>query len=313
MSEGSTSRSSKRHHTDGRGASRAGRGERFFALIAIPAVVLSLVLVLVPAAASVALSLFDWNGVGEPRFIGAEHYTELFGRLPFGTALANTFIYAVLVTLGTVGLGVLLAAAIDRRVTAWRLYKFVFFLPVILPMTVTGIFWAGALDVHFGLINEIFRGIGRDLPQPWLAQPSTALIAIVLVAIWQFAAFPMIILLAAMQGISADIHEQATLDGVGSLQRLRLVTLPLIRPVIATVVLLQLIWAFNAFDLIWAMTRGGPGDATAVLGTVIYRQGFAVGDLGGASAIAVVSSLIIMSVSLLYLRRFRPAGIGGVA
>jgi ABC-type sugar transport system permease subunit len=312
MSQGLTARPSV-HRPRREGEARPiGSPERFLRLFALPAVVMSFVFVLLPGAASVTLSLFDWNGVGEPAFVGLRNYADLLGRLPLGRALANTFLFAALFTLGTVTIGALLAAAIDRRVTAWRLYKVIFFLPVILPMTVTGIFWAGALDVHFGLVNEILRGIDRELPQPWLAQPNTALITIALVAIWQFAAFPMIILLAAMQGISPDIHEQATLDGVGALQRLRTITLPLIGPVIATVVLLQLIWSFNAFDLIWTMTRGGPGDATAVLGTVIYRQGFTIGDLGGASAIAVVSSLIIMVVSLLYLRRFRPAGIGDV-
>lgn len=312
MSQGLTARRSVRRPAREGEVKPIGSTERFLRLIALPAVVMSFVFVLLPGAASVALSLFDWNGVGEPVFIGLRHYTDLVGRLGLGKALTNTFAFAALFTFGTVAIGALLAAAIDRRITAWRLYKVIFFLPVILPMTVTGIFWAGALDVHFGLVNEVLRGIDRELPQPWLAQPTTALITIALVAIWQFAAFPMIILLAAMQGISPDIHEQATLDGVGSLQRLRKITLPLIGPVIATVVLLQLIWSFNAFDLIWTMTRGGPGDSTAVLGTVIYRQGFTIGDLGGASAIAVVSSLIIMVVSLLYLRRFRPAGIGDV-
>jgi ABC-type sugar transport system permease subunit len=282
----------------------------FFGVIALPAAILSAVFVLIPALGSVVLSFFDWNGVGQPAFVGGANFVDLANRDSFRNALGNTVLFAVLLTAGTVVIGALLAAAIDRRVRAWRLFKFVFFLPVILPMTVTGIFWAGALDVHFGVINEILRRIDPSLPQPWLAQPGTALVACVLVAVWQFAGFPMIILLAGMQSISADIHEQATLDGVTALQRLTAITLPLIKPVLATVVLLQLIWAFNVFDIVWVMTRGGPGDSTSVLGTTIYRQAFGLGDFGGASAIATVSSLMIMAVSLAYLRYFRPAGIG---
>jgi ABC-type sugar transport system permease subunit len=282
-------------------------------IIAIPAVVLSAVFMLIPAASSILLSLFSWNGVGTPEFVGTENYGALLEERTFGHALSNTVLFAILLSVGTVVLGTLLAAAIDRRVTAWRLYKFVFFLPVILPMTVTGIFWAGALDVHFGIANEVLRFIHPDLPQAWLAEPGTAVVAIVLVAIWQFAGFPMIIILAGMQAISGDIHEQATLDGVTPRQRLTGITLPLIRPVLATVVLLQMIWAFNVFDIVWVMTRGGPGDATSVLGTTIYREAFTFADYGGASAIATVSSVIIMTISLVYLRYFRPAGIGRLA
>jgi len=281
-----------------------------FGIIAVPAAILSALFVMVPALGSVLLSFFSWNGVGEPTFVGVLNYSDLLDRPSFGHALSNTVLFAVLLTGGTVAIGTLLAAAIDRRVTAWRLFKFVFFLPVILPMTVTGIFWAGALDVHFGVVNEVLRLVDPSLPRPWLAEPSTAVVTIVLVAIWQFAGFPMIIVLAAMQAISADVHEAATLDGISARQRLTAITLPLIKPVLATVVLLQLIWAFNAFDIIWVMTRGGPGDATSVLGTTIYRQAFALADFGGASAIATVSSLIIMTISLVYLRYFRPAGMG---
>ncbi len=288
-------------------------GKAVLGIIAIPAVVLSAVFMLIPAASSVVLSLFSWNGVGAPQFVGTRNYGRLLEEPTFSHALSNTALFAVLLSAGTVLLGTILAAAIDRRVTAWRLFKFVFFLPVILPMTVTGIFWAGALDVHFGIANEVLRFIHPSLPQPWLAEPSTAVGAIVLVAIWQFAGFPMIIILAGMQAISGDIHEQATLDGVSARQRLTKITLPLIRPVLATVVLLQMIWAFNVFDIVWVMTRGGPGDATSVLGTTIYREAFTFADYGGASAIATVSSVIIMAISLVYLRYFRPAGIGRVA
>src|SRR5262249_21298607 len=140
----------------------------------------------------------------------------------------------------------------------------------------------------------------------WLGDPNVALIPIILVSIWQYAGFPMIIFLAAIENIPSEIHDAATLDGVTWWQRVIKIILPLVMNVVAVIVMLQLIFSFKVFDIVWAMTKGGPGNASSVLGVYLYRIAFDYTKFGYGSAVAVMMFLIIFVLSMIYLRLFRP-------
>jgi ABC-type sugar transport system permease subunit len=172
-------------------------------------------------------------------------------------------------------------------------------------MTVTGLLWDSFLTTTDSPINAIIRLLGFD-PPVWLGNPHTALPVVVAVTIWQFSGFPMILFLAAMETIPRDLEESAYLEGASPVQQMRHIVLPLIKPVVAVVVLLQLIFSFKVFDIIWVMTRGGPGDASLVLGVYVYRAGFQFQRFGYASSIAVVVGVIILVMTLIYLRFVRP-------
>jgi len=277
---------------------------------ALPALAVTVLFVAIPAVDALRLGFYEWGGLDNRRFVGFENFSELIGSYALREALLHNLIFAVGVTGGTVVIGGLVAAAIDRRVPAWQAFKVICFLPVIMPMTVTGIIWANALAPNGGFLNEMLGWISDDLPRAWLADPGTALYALVAVAVWQHAGFPMILLLAGMQAIPRELHEAATLDGVTAVQRMRYVILPMIRPVLATVVLLQFIFSFKVFDLVWVMTSGGPGTTTEVAGTFIYRSAFEYRDFGYASAAAVIVSVLITLISMVYLRIFKPSGLG---
>jgi raffinose/stachyose/melibiose transport system permease protein len=185
----------------------------------------------------------------------------------------------------------------------------VFFLPYILPMTIVAIMWANALDPNYGWISGVLKAINPQWSNGLLANPQTAMWVVCLVAIWQFAGFPMVLVLGGLSAIPRDTIEAARLDGTNSAQLAWYVSLPLSKDVISTVTLLQLIFSFKVFDIVQALTRGGPGTSTQVIGTLIFRDAFVKGNYGYASAIAVVASVLIVAISLVYLAILKPGKI----
>lgn len=274
----------------------------------LPAVILLVVFLGYPLVRSLYLSLFNWNGIGEPAYIGIQNFQRMLSGTEFLVAIWNTLLYTFISAFGTVVLGFLLAVAIEQRVRGWGIFKVVFFLPVIVSQTITGLIWVRLLDPLMGPINPFLRELGINAPN-WLSDQNWVLIVIGLVAVWQYTGFPMLILLTAMENIPTDIHDAATLDGVSQLQRMSQIIGPMILPNIAVILMLQIIFSLKVFDIIWVMTQGGPGIASASLGIMLYRLGFQTREFGYASAWAVAMAVIIMTISLLYQRYFRPEAI----
>lgn len=270
-----------------------------------PAFVLMAVFLAYPLIESLVLSLYQWNGIAPRQYIGLENFQMLLEDEVFFLALKNNAIFSVFTTAGTVTLGFLLALAIERRVRGWRYFKVIYFLPVMMSTTVVGLLWGRLLDPTFGPINDILRSIGWANPPMWLAEPGWAMAAIIIVSIWQYAGFPMIIYLAAIEGIPQEIHEAATLDGVNWWQRALLIILPMVKNVTFTIIMLQLIFSFKVFDIVYTMTLGGPGEATNVLGIYLYRTAFKYTQFGYGSTIAVMMFVIVFVLSIFYLRGFR--------
>ena len=277
-------------------------------LFLLPASFLIAIFIAYPLVDSLVISFFDWDGLTEREFTGFRNFEEiLFGDPRFWLAMRNNAIFSGLTVVGTIGIGFSLALVIERRVFGWALFKVIYFLPVMMSSTVIGILWHRLYDSHFGPINGILRAMGLEqLAFEWLGDPNVVIYAVVIVSIWQFAGFPMIIFLAAMENISPEIHDAADIDGVGPWTRVRYVIFPLVRRVFVVLTMLQLIFSFLVFDLIWVMTEGGPGLASSVLTTYLYREAFRFHSFGTASAVAVAMFVVIMTFSLVYLRVVRP-------
>ena len=276
-------------------------------LFLLPAYLLMLVFLAYPLVRSLLLSMYEWNGINRPEFVGLENFRRIITEDDtFYQALKNNVIFSVLTTGGTVILGFLLALSIERRVRGWNLFKVIYFLPVMMSSTVVGLLWGRLFDPTYGPINALARSLGWANPPVWLGSPGVALYAIIVVTIWQYAGFPMIMFLSAIENIPLDINDAATLDGVTWWQRALRVTLPLVMHVVLVMVMVQLIFSFKVFDIIWAMTSGGPGGATTVLGIYLYRSAFEFTEFGYGSAVAVLMFIIIFVMSTVYLRLFRP-------
>jgi ABC-type sugar transport system permease subunit len=171
------------------------------------------------------------------------------------------------------------------------------------PITVVGALWVRLLEPNFGLLNTFLRSVGLDgVAKSWLGDSSIALWVLIGITIWQYSGFPMIVLLAAIEQIPGEVQEAATLDGASEAQRIRHITLPLIRPVLIGITVLQVIFSLKVFDLVWVMTRGGPGQSTDVLGTFLFNEAFFKRQYGYASAVAVAMFVIIFTVTYVYQR-----------
>ena len=287
----------------------ARRSRRVSIFLVLPAVAFTAFFLVIPVIQTFGLSLFKWDGLTNPDFVGFGQFTKVFSDPVFAIALRNNGLFAVLVTVLTVGIGLYFALILNQRVRFWRMYRFIYYLPNILPATIIAIMWANAFDPNYGWLNSWLEAIFGSHASGLLSNPNTAIYVVCFAAIWQVSGFPMIMILGGLQSVPPELGEAARIDGAGFWRTAVSINIPLTKDVIATVTLLQLIFSFKVFDLVQALTRGGPADSTQVFGTLIYRDAFQNGDFGYASAVATVATILIVAVSLLYLRILRPGRI----
>lgn len=271
-----------------------------------PAVALTALFIVYPAVQSVRLAFLSWAGYGEKKGVGFANFRALWHDTVARNSVIHSLIFAALLAIGTVFAGTVIAVAIDRKVTGYKLFKFLIFLPVLLPTTFIGLAWANGYDSYLGWVNPIISHVG--LKHAWLGDPHTVLYAVVVAAIFAGAGFPMIVILAALGDIPQEIHEAATLDGASRLQRATRISIPLVREVIATVFLLQLIFGMGQFDFVYVMTNGGPGVSSEVISTFVYHQAFDDHRFGYAAAASLVMSLLIALLAMAYMSVFRARG-----
>lgn len=269
----------------------------------LPALVVYVTFVIYPALQSVNISFFDWTGPGRPaQFIGMDNYRELLTDSAFFAAIRHNIVVIVVSVLFQLPLGMGMALIITSKIRARRFWRAVYFLPMLMSTVAIGILWSYIFNPSFGLVNGFLGAIGLEsLQQGWLGQSSTALGAVMVTTIWQFAPFYMIIYSAAIVAVPLQLYEAARLDGAGPIRQLFSITLPMLKPVIVTTVLLSVIGSIKFFDLVYVMTGGGPNGSTELLATYMFRQGFLSFRFGYASAIAsamLVFSLIAMLVVL---------------
>ncbi|MGM4913628.1 carbohydrate ABC transporter permease [Rhizobium sp. 768_B6_N1_8] len=256
----------------------------------LPAAVIFTVLFLAPTVASFWFSLTRWD-LFTMQFIGLENYRQFF-REPFLIqGLVNTVIYAVLTSGTKTVLGLLLAVLLTSGLWGQGLLRTVIFFPVLVSTIGVGITFSVLMHPTRGLINVALAAIGIHGPG-WLTDPDLALYSIVFVDLWKGIGLATVIYIAGLASISPDYYEAARIDGATRTQMFFRVTVPLVKPATVTVVTLSLIGGLRSFDLIWAMTRGGPGFSSDVLASVIYKQ-YQAGFYGLSTAGNVILFLLI--------------------
>lgn len=277
-------------------------GARNIAFV-LPALVLFGMFVLWPLASSVWFAFTRWNGFTDPEWIGLANFRRAFADPVHRAAYLHVTLYILGTLFLEVAFGLVMAVILGCRRLGFGLMRGMFFSPMVLSMTAAGVLFAFVLDYRLGLLNSVLRGMGLDeWALPWLSQSSTALIAIMFVSGWRFAGFYMIIFFAAIRRIPTQVYDAATLDGAGPVRQFFTITLPLLRRQTMTCVLLAITGGFAGFDLFFTMTNGGPFNATEVPATWIIRQGFDNNELGYATALTVILAVVVMAISLVYLR-----------
>jgi raffinose/stachyose/melibiose transport system permease protein len=256
---------------------------------------------------AVVVSLSNWQGIGPVDVTGFSNYSQILSDPNTLTTLKITIEYALATAIGIVVLATVLAAAVSAGVRGSSWYRVIWFLPGIAPGAAVAIFWTTSFQPRFGAVNILERALGGSGNSALLADPSTALIPIIIVSVWAGVGFAFLLLLGAMEQIPTDLYEAAGVDGASRVRQFFAITLPLARPVLVTTLMLEIIWAFNGFTLVWAMTRGGPGNATATLPVVVYQDAFSFAQYGPAAALAVIGSIILIAVGAVGLRLSRSA------
>jgi multiple sugar transport system permease protein len=252
---------------------------------------------LIPVVYAFILSVMQWDGQGERKFVGLDNFRDQFADKAFRDALVHTFLYTGIAVPGTVILSLALALAVNK-VRGRVVYRTIFFLPTITSSVAVSMVWLWMLNGDFGIINTYLRETFALEPPNWLVDTFWVIPAVAMVAIWAGLGFNMVIFLAGLQGIPATYLEAAQIDGASKWRQFRDITLPLLSPTTFFVTIISIIASFQVFDMIYIMTAGGPGTASTTMVFHIYELAFVKFRFGLSSAVAVVLFALIMVVTL---------------
>jgi len=270
-----------------------------------PALLLTVTFALYPVVDSFWLSLQNiFIGIPQlgSQFVGPDNYLTLLRDPVAQQALLVTSGFVVLSTLLELACGLMIALVIHERFCGRGLVRAAILIPWAIPTVVASQLWRYIFNDQYGLANLLWFGSRVTDYVPWLAYPSLAFGIVVLADVWKTSSFAALLILAGLQLIPDDLYDAARVDGAGAWQRFRHITLPLLKPALLLALLFRTMDAFRVFDLVFVMTQGGPGDATQVLQFYGYQNLFTEGRIGYGSAVSVAIFLMILALSLMYLR-----------
>ena len=286
----------------------------FICISVLPAVILTLMFTIWPTVQALYLSFTNATSLGlNNKFVGLDNYIYMFHDKSFIQALKNTAKLMAVVPVITIFCSLVLAFVLNQcKLKEMVLYRTIFYFPNIVSLTVVGIIWSFVFHPNVGIINKILGAVGLEsLQRSWLGDSKTALWCIAFTLLWQAAGYYMVMHIAAMDGISPEIYESATLDGASAWRKLVSITMPLMKDIIGITFVLALSGTINlSFVLSQVMTGGGPNGASSVLLQYMYTQGFVNGNFGYAMAITVFTLAISVALSMLS-RKLTDASEGG--
>lgn len=266
-------------------------------LMVLPAVLGSVLFVVVPLVTVVWYSLHDWNVLaGTFVFAGGDNYERMLADPGLRDSLLASLWFSVGLVVLNISLALTLAVLLNQRLPGTTTFRTFFFSPVVVSLVAWTIVWSFLLQAEGG-INGFLAQLGITGPN-WLREPTTAMLSVIVVQVFKNVGLNMILFLAALQGVPEEVQEAARIDGAGAWRRFRSIVLPLISPTILLVSILTIVGSLEVFAQIAVLTGGGPGNSTTVLVYFLYQQAFVFNDFGYASAIAVLLFLIVLVLTL---------------
>lgn len=285
------------------GPTREQRDRRAAIAFLTPNAIGFLAFTLIPFAASLVLSLFDWPLIGSPSFAGIGNWSKLLTEDPnFWTVLWNTVYFAVAYVIGNLVISLGLALWLSSRIHFKGLFRWVFFLPVVSPMVANAVVWRLLLTPNEGLFASISMTLFGNPGPNWLGDTNWAMPAVIMMSIWQGFGYNMIIFVAGIGSIPQQVYEAATIDGANWWQRTFRITLPLLTPSIFFAVIMTIISSLQTFAQPFILTSGGPGNSTTTLVYYLYQRGFQGYEMGYASTIAWSLFAIILVATFIQYR-----------
>ncbi len=272
-------------------------------LLVLPALALFTFAVLGPIVATAGFSFLDWDGFGAMEPVGLDNYVRAARDPIFRASFVHVGIYILLTILLEVLVGLVLAGLVTARPKGTLWFRVAFFVPVMLPMVVVAVLWKFVYNPDLGMLNATLDAVGLErFAMIWLGDTRTALTAVSVVSGWVYAGFYMAIFYAAFQGLPREVIEAAAIDGASAVQTFWRVKVPMIRGVIEVALLLCVTGGFQAFDLFYVLTNGGPYNATEIPTTYLVKVVFRNADVGYGSAMAMVMAAVVLLLGLVYLR-----------
>ncbi|WP_219834540.1 carbohydrate ABC transporter permease [Paenibacillus sp. R14(2021)] len=278
------------------------RRDMIFLSFILPAFLGYLVFYLYPMLSTFMYSFTDWTGYKPAiHFVGLKNFVKLFHDEDVTIGIKNSVIYAISMTILQNGLAIPLAVALHRKLRTRNLLRTVFFAPAVLSPMVVGFLWGYLMSsTDHGLINQLLMNFGFHQVN-WLGNPKLALYSVILTQGWQWTGYAMVIYLANLQGISKELYESSGIDGANGWQKFWHITLPMLIPSITFNTVMSMIGGLKVFDVIFAMTNGGPGHSTETIVMTLLSKGITQAQYGYGSAFAVVFSLMIMLIAFTQL------------
>lgn len=270
-------------------------------LFIVPALVIYILFQIVPIIGAVFFSMVDWNGIAGSKitFVGLKNYIDAFHDADVLLSLKNMARMVVISVIFHTPIALLMAVAINAKCKCYRVFKALFFVPTVFPLTAVGLMWY-FIFMPTGAFNALLENLGLSgLVTAWLVNESTAMNTIIFVNVWAGVGYYMVILLAGLTTIPADLYEAASIDGATSVQQFFHVTIPNLKPIISMCVIMDIIGSVKVFDLVFAMTGGGPNGLTNLPTTLMYNEAFKYSHYGLGSAIGIVIMIICTVLTLL--------------
>ncbi|MFC9672566.1 carbohydrate ABC transporter permease [Streptomyces sp. NPDC056949] len=273
-------------------------------LFTVPGLILFLAFVAVPILYAGYVSLFNWGGFGSPSdFVGADNFTRLFQDPVFLGDLWRGLLLVALSLGLQLPFALAMAVLLNQKLRGRAVYRMLFFAPYVLSEVITGVLFSMIFAPDSGLADKVLGAVGLDgVGGLWFAGQSTVMATLFLVMTWKYFGFHMMLLLAGLQGIPAELAEAARIDGANAWQRFRNITLPLLGPTIRMSIFLSVIGAIQLFDLVWVVTQGGPDHHSETMAVTMFQFGFKRYQMGYASAISIVMFVISLVFALFYQR-----------
>ena len=274
--------------------------KRYSYILAIPGLFLYILFFILPAVGGLALSFVKILGfnLSSARFGGLQNYADVFIQPNMRRAIVNSFIFALITTMFKMGIGLSLAVALNRKMALTNALRTIFFLPAVINTVAVGLIFSSLMHPSNGLVNSLLQAMGLGiLAKSWLVDTHLAIFSVCAIEIWKWSGFTMVILLSGMQTIGREYYEAAEIDGAGGFTKFKYITFPLLLPAFNNALILSIIGGLKVFDLIQATTQGGPGSATEVFGTLIYKS-FGAGRLGEGCAASIILAVAIAAIAI---------------
>jgi multiple sugar transport system permease protein len=270
----------------------------------IPALVIVGAVIIFPWAFTLWMSVNEWHLGGEKSFVGLANFIRIAGDERFWQSMSHTVLYTVLSVVAPLFFGTIAALVFDSKLPMRGLLRGIFVMPMMATPVAIALVWTMMFHPQLGVLNYLLSLVGVG-PQEWIFNQNTVIPSLVLVETWQWTPLVMLIVLGGLAAMPRDPFESAEIDGANGWQKFRYITLPMILPFMMVAVIIRSIDALKSFDIIFAMTQGGPGTASETINIYLYNVAFAYYDIGYGSALAVVFFIVIitMSLALLYLRQ----------